>query len=62
MRDGGGSDGGAIHACPPAVGYGAEFQERAAAEVEMLPANSPTIEMLSDYAVVREQVRACETR
>jgi hypothetical protein len=54
------SDSGGIHACPPVVEYSSEFQARAAAEVEMLPADSPLIDMLSDYAVMRGQARACQ--
>ena len=41
------------------VEYSAEFQERAAAEVEVLPADSSLSEMLSDYAVMRDQARVC---
>ena len=55
-------DGGApliAAACPPVVEYSAEFQERAAAEVEVLPADSSLSEMLSDYAVMRDQARVC---
>jgi hypothetical protein len=36
-----------------------EFQRRAADEVALLPEGSAIVEMLSGYAVVREQVRAC---
>ena len=46
-------------ACPPVVGYDAELQERAAAEVEILPEGSEVAELLSDYAVMRDQARAC---
>jgi len=42
------------------VVYSAEFQERAAAEVEMLPADTAITEMLSDYAVLRDQAPACQ--
>ena len=55
----GGSEGGVSAACPPVVEYSAEFQERAAAEVEVLPADSSLSEMLSDYAVMRDQARVC---
>lgn len=54
-----GTDGAAIQACPPVVEYGADFQARAGAEVEKLPADSPLAEILSDYAVMRDQARAC---
>ncbi len=48
-----------IGVCPPVVEYDAELQTRAAAEVQALPEGSAVVEMLSDYAVMREQVRAC---
>jgi hypothetical protein len=41
------------------VEYGAELQATAAAEVEALPAGSPVASLLSDYAVMRDQARAC---
>jgi len=45
--------------CPPVVEYDAGFQARAAAEVKTLPDGSVVVEMLSDYAVMREQARVC---
>ncbi|MCG6559108.1 hypothetical protein MB818_12915 [Ruegeria sp. 1NDH52C] len=54
-----GSDGGALRACPPVVAYSREEQVRAAEELTMLPAESAIVEMLSDYAVMREQARVC---
>ena len=45
--------------CPPVVEYGAELQAREAADVEMLPEGSAVAVMLSDYAVMRDQARAC---
>ena len=45
--------------CPPVVQYNRETQERAALEVEGLPKGAAITEMLSDYAVLRDQVRAC---
>ena len=45
--------------CPPVVEYGREFQARAAEEVAMLSEGSAVIEMMGDYAVMREQARAC---
>jgi hypothetical protein len=44
--------------CPPVVGYGAELQARAAVEVDALPAGSAVADLLSDYAVMRDQARA----
>ena len=46
-------------ACPPVVGYSAADQVRAAAEVEVLPAIAIVLRMLSDYAVLHDQARAC---
>lgn len=45
-------------ACPPVVEYSQEFQARAAEELALLPEGSAIMEMLSDYAVMREQARA----
>ena len=45
--------------CPSLVEYDAEFRERAASEIERLPEHSPIVAMLSDYAAMREQARAC---
>ena len=53
------SDGGGPGACPPVVGYGNEFQARAAEELALLPEGSAVAEMLADYAVMRDQARAC---
>ena len=54
-----GSDRSAAAVCPPVVEYGAELQAAAAAEVETLPAGSAVAVLLSDYAVMRDQARAC---
>ena len=48
-----------VAVCPPAVEYRPEFQARAADELALLPEKSAIAEMLSDYAVLREQARAC---
>jgi len=45
--------------CPPVVDYGLEEQRRVAEEVETLPEGSAIVEWLADYAVLREQARAC---
>jgi len=45
--------------CPPVVQYSREAQARAAEELNLLPDGSAIAEMLSDYAVIREQARAC---
>jgi hypothetical protein len=48
-----------VAVCPPVVEYSGEFRARAAEELELLPEGSAIAEMLSDYAVMREQARAC---
>ena len=53
------SDGSGLATCPPVVEYSSEFQARAAEELALLPEGSAVAEMLADYAVMREQVRAC---
>jgi hypothetical protein len=42
------------------VEYSREFQVRAAEELALLPEGSAIAEMLADYAVMREQARACK--
>jgi hypothetical protein len=48
-----------VSACPPVVAYSGAFQARAAGELGLLPEGSAIAEMLRDYAVMREQARAC---
>ena len=48
-----------VGACPPVVEYSREFQTRAAEELELLPNGSAVVEMMGDYAVMRDQARAC---
>jgi hypothetical protein len=50
----------AANGCPPLRSYSDEFRKRAVAELDLLPANSAVEEMLTDYAVLRQQVRACQ--
>ena len=45
--------------CPPVVEYSRDFQARAADELDLLPERSAIAEILSDYSVMRDQVRAC---
>jgi len=45
--------------CPPVVLYSVTEQARAASEVASLPESAVVVRMLSDYAVLRDQVRAC---
>lgn len=46
-------------ACPPLVVYSPADMHRAADELQQLPVNSAIERMLADYAVLRDQVRAC---
>lgn len=50
---------GGLAACPPVVEYSRELHAQAAEELAMLPEGSVIEEMLSDYAVMRVQARAC---
>lgn len=45
--------------CPPVVEYDAEFRERAAVEIESLPAGSAVLRLVEDYAALRAAARAC---
>lgn len=56
----GGSEPRTVAVCLPVVEYSQEFQPRAAEEVELLPEGSAIVEMLGDYAIMREQARACD--
>ena len=48
-----------VAACPPFVEYSREFQARAAEELAVLPDGSAIVEMMGDYAVMRDQARVC---
>ncbi|APH70650.1 hypothetical protein BSQ44_04025 [Aquibium oceanicum] len=48
-----------VTVCPPVVEYSRDFQARAADELDLLPGGSAIAEMLSDYAVLRNQAQAC---
>lgn len=54
-----GFDAGGAAVCPPVVEYSREFQAQAAGELAALPDGSAVVEMMADYAVMREQVRGC---
>ncbi|WP_332838508.1 hypothetical protein [Rhodobacter amnigenus] len=45
--------------CLPVVDYTTAEQARAADEVEALPEGAVIVQMLVDYAVLRDQARAC---
>ena len=52
-----GSKGQAV--CPPVVAYTTTDQARAADEIRAMPVGTVVVRMLSDYAVLRDQARAC---
>jgi hypothetical protein len=54
-----GGGGGGSATCPPVRAYSDEFRKRAVAEMDLLPANSAVEEMLTDYAVLRQQILGC---
>ena len=54
-----GFEAGGVDACPPVVEYSREFQAQAANELAQLPDGSAVVEMMGDYAVMRDQVRSC---
>jgi hypothetical protein len=55
-----GSERATLAVCPPVVDYGLEMQMQAAVELELLPAASAVEALLTDYAVMRDQARACD--
>ncbi len=57
---GAGFEANGLAACPPVVEYSREVQTRAAEELALLPNGSAVIEMMGDYAVMRDQARTCQ--
>ncbi|MDP3340453.1 MAG: hypothetical protein Q8S30_09000 [Frigidibacter sp.] len=51
-----------LAACPPVVEYSRVFQTQAAEELARLPDGSAIVEMMGDYAVMRDQAGACSAR
>ena len=49
----------AVSSCPPIVEYEQAVLDRAAGEVELLGPGAATAILLADYAVLRDQLRAC---
>ena len=49
-------------ACPPVVAYSQPEQMRVAEEVAALPEGALIPDWLADYAVLRDQARACAVR
>lgn len=54
-----GSDQSGFGACPPVVEYSREVQAKAAEEIAALPENGVIVGWFADYAVLRDQARAC---
>ena len=48
--------------CPPVVVYSQAEQSRLASEIAALPEDTLIIDWLADYAVLRDQARACTGR
>jgi hypothetical protein len=46
--------------CPPLKDYTPEQNERLAQELETLPGDAITIDVIADYMTLRDQVRACQ--
>lgn len=55
-----GSEAGGIGTCPHVVEYSRALQAHVAEELGLLPDRSASEEMLSDYAVMRDQARMCD--
>ena len=45
--------------CPPVLEYSREVQAQATEELTSLPEGSAMVEMIRDYAVMRDQTRSC---
>lgn len=54
-----GSETTGFRTCVPVIEYSQEFQATAAEELNTLPDGSAVSEMLTDYAVMRDQARSC---
>jgi hypothetical protein len=54
-----GFEAGGLSACLPVVKYSREEQARVAEEVAVLPEGALIASWLADYAVLRDQARAC---
>ena len=50
---------GVFNACPPIATYSAEQMRKSITEVDQLPADSEILNMILDYAQLREQLSYC---
>ena len=48
-----------VAVCPSVLEYRSAFQARAAEEMPKLPDGSAVVEIMADYAVMRDQARVC---
>lgn len=48
-----------VRVCPPVVQYDRQTLARAADEIEALPPGAALERLMADYAVMRDQARAC---
>lgn len=46
--------------CPPLKGYTPEQNQKLADEIDALPGDAITIDIIADYMTLRDQVRACQ--
>lgn len=46
--------------CPPLKTYTPEQNEQLAQELDTLPGDAITIDVIADYMLLRDQVRACQ--
>jgi hypothetical protein len=52
-----GFEAGGVAVCPPVVEYSRELQARAAEELALLPDGSAIVEMMGNYAVIRDALQ-----
>jgi hypothetical protein len=52
--------GGTPSICPPLKEYTVEENQRLLTELEVLPPGAYTIDVIADYMLLRDQVRACQ--
>ena len=48
-----------VAVCPPVMEYSREIRNRAMEELAMMQDGSAVVEMMGDYAVMRNQAHAC---
>lgn len=48
-----------LHVCPVAPTYTVAFEKQAGTQLAALPADSPIVNMISDYLAVRHELKDC---